>query len=40
MQQHCQDALAINHHFEGEDLFITITANPTWPKITSTLLPN
>ena len=40
MQQHCQDALAINCHFGGGDLFITMTANPTWPEITSALLPN
>jgi Helitron helicase-like domain at N-terminus len=33
MQQHCQDALAINHYFGGGDLFITMTANPSWPKI-------
>jgi hypothetical protein len=38
MQQHCQDALAINHYFRGGDLFITMTANPTWPEITSALL--
>jgi hypothetical protein len=40
MRQHCQDALAINHHFGGRDLFITMTANLTWPEITSALLPN
>ncbi|TFK17037.1 hypothetical protein FA15DRAFT_546240, partial [Coprinopsis marcescibilis] len=28
MIQNCQDALAINHHFKGADLFITATANP------------
>jgi hypothetical protein len=33
MQQHCQDALAINCYFGGGDLFITMTANPTWPEI-------
>jgi len=38
MQQHCQDALAINHYFRGGDLFITMTANPAWPEITSALL--
>jgi helitron helicase-like protein len=37
MQQQCQDALAINCHFGGEDLFITITANPSWPEIQDTL---
>jgi Helitron helicase-like domain at N-terminus len=38
MQQHSQDALAINHHFGGGDLFITLTANSAWPKITSTYI--
>src|SRR5882672_8648585 len=38
MQQHCQDALAINRYFGGGDLFITMTANPAWPEITSALL--
>jgi Helitron helicase-like domain at N-terminus len=40
MQQHSQDALAINRYFGGGDLFITMTANPAWPEITSALLPN
>jgi Helitron helicase-like domain at N-terminus len=40
MQQYYQDALAINHYFGGGDLFITITANPTWPKIQAALLYN
>lgn len=39
MQQHCQDALAINCHFRGGDLFITMTANPEWPEIKNNLLP-
>ena len=39
MIQNCQDALAINHHFHGADLFITITANPNCPEITRELLP-
>lgn len=38
MIQNCQDALAINHHFGGADLFITVTANPKWPEITEALL--
>jgi hypothetical protein len=38
MQQHLQDALTINHFYEGGDLFITITANPSWPKIKDALL--
>jgi hypothetical protein len=37
MQQHCQDALAINRYFGGGDLFITMTANPTWPEVQSAL---
>ena len=40
MQQHCQDALAINHYFGGGDLFITMTANPAWPEISAALLPH
>jgi hypothetical protein len=39
MVQNCQDALAINRHFHGADLFITITANPNWPEVTWELLP-
>jgi hypothetical protein len=39
MQQHCQDALAINRYLGGGDLFITMTANPAWPEIVSALLP-
>ena len=38
MQQHCQDALAINRYFGGGDLFITMTANPKWPEISDNLL--
>ena len=37
MQQHLQDALAINRFYGGGDLFITMTANPAWPEITSAL---
>ena len=40
MQQHCQDALAINYYFGGGDLFITMTANPNWPEIQNALLYN
>ena len=40
IQQLCQDALAINRHFGGGDLFITMTANPAWPEITNALLYN
>ncbi len=39
MQQHLQDALAINRYYGGGDLFITMTANPEWPEIKSALLP-
>src|SRR6266446_6364904 len=38
MQQQLQDALAINRYFGGGDLFITMTANPSWPEITDALL--
>ena len=39
MQQLLPDALAINHYFKGGDLFLTMTANPTWPKIQNALEP-
>ena len=39
MIQHCQDALAINRHFRGADLFLTMTANPNWPEFKEALLP-
>lgn len=39
MIQNSQDALAINCHFKGADLFITATANPHWPEIKNELLP-
>jgi hypothetical protein len=39
MIQHCQDALAINHHFKGDDLFMTVTADPNWSEIQAELLP-
>jgi hypothetical protein len=39
MQQHLQDALAINRYYGGGDLFITMTANTRWPKIQAALLP-
>jgi hypothetical protein len=38
MQQHLQDALAINRYYGGGDLFITMTANPEWPEIKAALL--
>ena len=38
MQQLLQDALAINCYYGGEDLFITMTANPAWPEVQSALV--
>ena len=37
MQQLLQDALAINRYYGGGDLFIIMTANPSWPEIKSAL---
>ena len=39
MIQNCQDALAINRHFGGPDLFMTVTANPNWPEVKESLGP-
>jgi hypothetical protein len=39
MIQNLQDALAINRHFGGADLFLTMTADPNWPEIKAELLP-
>jgi len=39
MQQHLQDALAINRFYGGGDLFVTMTANPNWPEIKDALFP-
>lgn len=39
MVQNCQDALALNCHFHGADIFATVTANPHWCEITENLLP-
>ena len=39
MIQNLQDALAINRHFGGADLFLTMTADPNWPEIRAELLP-
>jgi len=38
-QQRFQDAMTIARHFNKIDLFITMTANPSWPEITWKLLP-
>ena len=37
MQQHLQDALAINRYYGGGDLFITMTANSYWDEIKAAL---
>ena len=39
MIQNCQDALAINRHCGGPDIFMTITANPNWPEVKESLGP-
>ena len=39
MIQYCQDALAINRHFHGADLFVTITVDPNCPEVLGALLP-
>ena len=39
MIQNLQDALAINRHSGGADLFLTMTADPNWPEIKAELLP-
>jgi hypothetical protein len=38
MHQLFQDAMALAHYFHRIDLFITVTCNPSWPKITAALL--
>jgi hypothetical protein len=38
-QQQYQDAMAIARFYKKIDLFITMTANPSWPKITRELFP-
>ena len=39
MQQLLQDSLAICRDCKKPDLFLTMTANPTWPEIADNLLP-
>ena len=34
-----QDSMAITRYNQHPDIFLTMTANPNWPEITSTLLP-
>ena len=38
MQQLFQDSMAICRHFRKPDLFLTMTANPTWAEIQEALL--
>lgn len=40
MQQRYQNAMAINRHLSKPTLFITMTANPSWPEIQRELLPH
>jgi hypothetical protein len=40
MQQLYQDAMAIGRHFKRIDVFLTVTANPSWPEIQRELLPH
>ncbi|KAF6151988.1 hypothetical protein GIB67_010562 [Kingdonia uniflora] len=35
-----QDSLTITRYNKHQDIFLTMTANPNWPKITKALLPN
>ena len=39
MQQLLQDSLAICHEYRKPDLFLTMTANGSWPEITQNLFP-
>ena len=39
MQKYLQHALTLLHILGPSDLFITFTANPTWPEIVDNLLP-
>ena len=34
MHQRYLDGMAITRHFKKIDIFLTMTANPNWPKIT------
>lgn len=38
--QHYVDAMTIVGEFGKPDYFITFTANPNWPEVTGSLLPN
>lgn len=35
-----QDSIAITRYNQHPDIFLTMTANPKWPEITKSLLPN
>ena len=35
-----QDSMAITRHNQHPDIFLTMTANPRWPEISSSLLPH
>ncbi|XP_028102307.1 uncharacterized protein LOC114301563 [Camellia sinensis] len=35
-----QDSMAITRYNQHPDIFLTMTANPNWPEITSALLPH
>ena len=39
MSQCYQVSMAIAHYFRKVDIFLTMTPNPEWPKITRELLP-
>ena len=39
IQQLLQDFLAICREYKKPDLFLTMTANATWPEITQNLFP-
>lgn len=39
MHQLLQDSLAICRKYKKPDLFLTMTANGTWPEITENLFP-
>ena len=39
MRRQYQDAMCIVRQFGRPDLFLTMTANPSWPEITENLKP-
>ncbi|CDF33944.1 ATP dependant DNA helicase PIF1 [Chondrus crispus] len=40
MRQQMHDMIAISNQIGHPDIFLTMTCNPSWPKITRALLPN